>query len=248
MKGAVLIIFLTWAIPATAADFPGSEALTGSACIACHEDEAAAWRDGPHGAAADTDCLACHGPLHASAGSKARQSTSCVDCHGGEKGVPAHSYRTSKHGVIATLEGAGWNWSERLSDANYRAPTCAYCHMHDGTHGQMLSADVLETSCLDCHSPRYVETMFSAGRGSLTIADLKLAEASAAIGAAPEPEIARMLETMRTKTLRNLRLGVGHQSPDYQWWYGHAALDGDLLRIKSALSRSARQGAVVEGQ
>ncbi|MFZ3174628.1 MAG: hypothetical protein WA146_07005, partial [Thiobacillus sp.] len=34
------------------------------------------------------------------------------------------------------------------------------------------------------------------------------------------------------KHLRNLRLGVAHQSPDYQWWHGHPALDGDLLRLK----------------
>ncbi len=53
-----------------------------------------------------------------------------------------------------------------------------------------------------------------------------------------------MLDTMHRQTLRNLRLGIGHQSPDYQWWYGHAALDGDLLRIKSVLSRSARKRAL----
>lgn len=83
----------------------------------------------------------------------------------------------------------------------------------------------------------------------IVIADLKLAEAAAAIeaagaaGAEPVPEIERMLDTMHGQTLRNLRLGIGHQSPDYQWWYGHAALDGDLLRIKSALSRNARKRA-----
>ena len=38
--------------------------------------------------------------------------------------------------------------------------------------------------------------------------------------------------------LRNLRLGAGHQSPDYQWWHGQPALDGDLIRIRNAVSRA----------
>ena len=40
--------------------------------------------------------------------------------------------------------------------------------------------------------------------------------------------------------LRNLRLGVAHQSPDYQWWHGHPALDGDLLRLKGAYDELVR--------
>ena len=43
-------------------------------------------------------------------------------------------------------------------------------------------------------------------------------------------------QRMTDGSLRNVRLGVGHQSPDDQWWHGHPALDGDLLRIKSILS------------
>jgi hypothetical protein len=243
MRGAALLMLLAWALPAAAAELPGEGRLADAACIDCHAGATAAWRDGPHGTAADAGCVACHGQRHSTAGSRARRSESCIGCHGGEQGASARSYLTSKHGVIATLEGSRWDWSQPLLEANYRAPTCAYCHMHDGAHGRMLSIDVLETACSDCHSPRYVETLFAAGRRMLGIGELKLAEATAAAGADPEPEIGRMLETMRTRTLGNLRLGIGHQSPDYQWWYGHAALDGDLLRIKSALSRNARQRA-----
>jgi hypothetical protein len=39
---------------------------------------------------------------------------------------------------------------------------------------------------------------------------------------------------------RNVRLGVGHQSPDYQWWHGQLALDGDLLRIKGLIGDRER--------
>jgi hypothetical protein len=40
---------------------------------------------------------------------------------------------------------------------------------------------------------------------------------------------------------RNVRLGVGHQSPDYQWWHGQPALDGDLLRIKGLIAEHERR-------
>lgn len=241
MRGAVLFMLLVWTLPAMAAEPPGDGPLKDTACIDCHADKAADWRDGPHGTAPDSGCIACHGNRHAEVGPKARHNETCITCHGGKKGPQARSYLTSKHGVIATIEKSQWDWSERLTEANYRAPTCAYCHMHEGAHGEMLSTEILETSCLDCHSPRYVETLFAAGRRMLGVADLKLAEAAAVAGADPEPEIRQMLDTMHTNTMGNLRLGVGHQSPDYQWWYGHAALDGDLLRIKSALSRKARR-------
>lgn len=239
-----LLVLLAWAWPAVSAELPGAGPLADAACIGCHAEVAAAWRSGPHGSAAEAGCVACHGQRHGSAGARARHSETCIACHGGEEGATARSYITSKHGVIATLEASGWDWSQPLIEANYRTPSCAYCHLHDGAHGQMLILDVLETACADCHSPRYIETLFAAGRRMLGIADLKLAEATAAAGPEPEPEIGRMLETMRRQTLRNLRLGIGHQSPDYQWWYGHAALDGDLLRIKSALSRNARKRAL----
>jgi hypothetical protein len=42
---------------------------------------------------------------------------------------------------------------------------------------------------------------------------------------------------------RNVRLGVGHQSPDYQWWHGQPALDGDLLRIKGLIAEHERRRA-----
>ena len=49
-------------------------------------------------------------------------------------------------------------------------------------------------------------------------------------------EARTLLEQMQTDHLVNIRLGVGHQSPEAQWWQGHPALDGDLLRIKSLAS------------
>ena len=52
--------------------------------------------------------------------------------------------------------------------------------------------------------------------------------------------IEKLFATLRDKNLRDLRLGLAHQSPDYQWWLGQAALDGSLLRIKGALGEARR--------
>ncbi len=244
MRIAALVFMLGMALPAAAAELLGEGPLADADCIGCHESSAEAWRSGPHGASGGAGCTDCHGESHADTGPLPRRSEACINCHGGDRGAPARSYVTSKHGVIATLEGARWDWSKRLSEANYRAPTCSYCHMHDAAHGQLLSPDVLQTACADCHSPRYVNTLAVTGRRMLGIAELKVGEAADAAGTDPGPAVERMLREMRTRTLRNLRLGIGHQSPDYQWWFGHAALDGDLLRIKSALTRKARRRAL----
>ncbi len=50
----------------------------------------------------------------------------------------------------------------------------------------------------------------------------------------------KLLKNMVGKHLRNVRLGVFHQSPDHQWWHGQPALDGDLLRIKGYYGRLLR--------
>jgi len=49
----------------------------------------------------------------------------------------------------------------------------------------------------------------------------------------------QIMKKMR-QHLRNVYLGAAHQSPDYQWWHGQPALDGDLLRIKSLIGELLR--------
>jgi hypothetical protein len=104
-------------------------------------------------------------------------------------------------------------------------------------------------SCRACHSPRYATEQNAAAQRGLAIGEMKQREAEALV------EVARKeisggtgahRETARhaaRRNLRDLRLGLAHQSPDYQWWLGQAALDGSLLRIKGALgeARSAAQ-------
>jgi hypothetical protein len=79
------------------------------------------------------------------------------------------------------------------------------------------------------------------------IARMKLREAAGiadayrdALSAEERRALETLLESMKTHA-RNVRLGVGHQSPDYQWWHGQPALDGDLLHIKGLVAEHERR-------
>ncbi len=203
---ALVLALLVFAAPARAEDAPSGR-FEEAACRECHVDTAT----GAHEAIA---CVKCHGGLHEDTASMARTNTTCMDCHGGPMGSVGRSYLTSKHGVIAVLEGPP------------RAPTCAHCHVRSVDHDD----DPAEV-CLECHSPRYVETLAETARRALEIGRMKVAEAEAVAHGA---EAAALLEKMKNHTFRDLLLGFAHDSPDFQWWHGQAALDGDLLRIKAA--------------
>ncbi len=172
----------------------------------------------------------------------------CIDCHAG---AAERSWALSKHGVIARIEAG----RERR-----RAPDCAGCHALEAKapapnhYGRTLSRararEAAMESCRACHSPRYTTEQNAAAARGLAIGEMKRREAEALLVAAREEssgaELARiemLFATLRDETLRDLRLGLGHQSPDYQWWLGQAALDGGLLRIKGALGEARRARA-----
>lgn len=213
-------------------------------CVECHaaRDPAlvAQWRTGPH--ASTADCVACHGERHGGLPA-ARADAVCTGCH---DGAVAHSYATSKHGVLVRIGRP--DWTRPLQRGLHRAPGCAYCHLHDRDHGDTMDPargpEVREWVCSGCHAPRYVREQLEAGERLTGTAALKVQEADAI--AAREPRaataIADLLASTRTH-LRNVRLGAGHQSPDYQWWHGQPALDGDLIRLRDAVARAAREAA-----
>ncbi len=250
----LLVLFIAYPIQAETlppGPFPTAE------CLDCHQEKTPdiveAWRTGPHRTpVAATGCVTCHGDLHAGAAARARRPQTCIGCHGGPNAPAVRSYSTSKHGVIATIEGDQYDLSKRLADANYRAPSCAYCHFYDGGHGAAMTT---LDACYDCHSPRYANTLFEAGRRGIDVGLLKVQEAEEAVAdwrrqgkltAQEGKELDALLRTMRDGPLTSLRLGTAHQSPDYQWWFGQAALDGALLRIKARLSRIIREKALKE--
>ena len=239
--------------------------LENSACIQCHQklDDSLIkdWQNSAH-ATADpvVDCINCHGKLHEDVASESRRDEACIECHGGKKDPVVHSYSSSKHGTLMQLEKNSYDWNQPFELANYRAPGCGYCHMHRSNHdvSAMVRGDLmndLKTEevhdeargvCQDCHSPRYITDLFTNGESMLEIARKKVREAEDVINQAADSftdaelmPAKKQFKKMQ-KHLRNVYLGIGHQSPDYQWWHGQPALDGDLLRIKDYIGELYR--------
>ena len=98
--------------------------------------------------------------------------------------------------------------------------------------------EVRQWVCSGCHSPRYIREQFANGKRQLAIADLKLKEGESLISSATDAQhdILSKLRQDLNRHRENVLLGAGHQSPDYQWWHGQPALDGDLIRIRDALT------------
>jgi len=245
-------------IHAHAADNPvAADMFENKTCIQCHEKNNPQliidWRASAHASTQPvTDCVSCHGNTHKNAAVSARRDSLCINCHGGKKAPVVHSYLTSKHGVIMQLEQNTYDWQQPLARANYRAPGCAYCHLHQAGHNvsNLARSDLMDQQavdnikthmyplCQDCHAPRYITRLIDNAESMLEIARKKIREADRLIDKATasftDKELMPARNTMEImrQNLRNVYLGASHQSPDYQWWYGQPALDGDLLRIK----------------
>jgi hypothetical protein len=244
---------------------PASGVFGNQQCIQCHEKvenkQVKNWRNSVHAKSEPVvDCVACHGNEHESVMLCVRQDQVCTECHGGAKSPVVHSYASSKHGVLMQIEGDQQDWTQPLLGANYRTPGCSYCHMHAGEHDVGASVrqdlmvdseteavlDRLRSVCQDCHSPRYVARLMENGEAMLEIARKKIREADRLIKQAAGDFSEEALKPARQQMkkmrqhLLNVHLGVGHQSPDYQWWHGQPALDGDLIRIKGVISELRR--------
>lgn len=75
-------------------------------------------------------CTACH-TRHVFSLEEARTPETCGQCHLGYDHPHIEIYEESKHGNIYSAEGETWNWSSlpwRVG-VDFRAPTCASCHM-----------------------------------------------------------------------------------------------------------------------
>ena len=73
-------------------------------------------------------CIACH-TRHAFNLVEARKPEACYTCHMGPDHPNYEAYMSSKHGSIYVARGAEWDWTATLAEAQWDAPTCAYCHM-----------------------------------------------------------------------------------------------------------------------
>ena len=77
-------------------------------------------------------CDSCH-TRHLFSAAEARKPEACKTCHAGAGDSVSDSYLQSKHGSIYDAHGNDWDWEMTLPEAyargEYKAPTCAYCHM-----------------------------------------------------------------------------------------------------------------------
>lgn len=258
------ILFLSGLSFSALATDRAPEIYKNSDCIACHKTLnpmlVADWKNSSHARSQPiTNCISCHGKQHSSSASSARKNTLCIQCHGGTSAATVHSYNTSKHGVIMQLEQSTYDWSLGLELANYRVPSCAYCHMYQAQHNvdKMIRHSLTSNKntaattrrqnliinvCQDCHAPRYISQLLQNAQQMLEIAQKKVSEADKLIKEASTVYTKQQLSAANLQLdkmqhhLKNVYLGAAHQSPDYQWWHGQPALDGDLIRIKSLIS------------
>ena len=73
-------------------------------------------------------CIACH-TRHSFSLAEARKPEACYTCHMGPDHPNYEAYMSSKHGSIYVARGNDWDWNQPLTEAEWDAPTCAYCHM-----------------------------------------------------------------------------------------------------------------------
>ncbi len=98
------------------ADKPKAEV---QACVQCHS--------------VATKCDSCH-TRHRFDPGEARRPEACITCHSGPPHPDDDTYFASAHGRIVREEGDSWDWTKPLAKGNYKAPSCAYCHMDGGRH------------------------------------------------------------------------------------------------------------------
>jgi len=79
-------------------------------------------------------CTSCH-TRHRFSLAEARKPEACDQCHLGPDHPQIEIYNESKHGTIYHAQGDSWNWrtddGRWLAGRDYRAPTCAGCHMSE---------------------------------------------------------------------------------------------------------------------
>ena len=77
------------------------------------------------------NCVVCH-TRHSFEIAEARKPEACASCHLGPDHPDIEIYENSKHGQIYATEGGEWVWDSPPGEwepGDYRAPTCATCHM-----------------------------------------------------------------------------------------------------------------------
>ena len=100
-------------------------------------------------------CSSCH-TRHKFSIEEARKPEACDQCHLGPDHPQIEIYNESKHGTIYHAEGNYWNWDPDdrnwTAGRDYRAPTCAACHMSKAP-GVDVTHDVTERLSWETQAP-----------------------------------------------------------------------------------------------
>ncbi|VAX11694.1 Hydroxylamine oxidoreductase (Fragment) [hydrothermal vent metagenome] len=175
-----------------------------TACLQCHSIA--------------TKCDSCH-TRHRFSAAEARRPEACISCHSGPPHPDDETYFNSAHGQIYLKEGSDWDWSKPLRKGNYKAPTCAYCHMDEGKHqvadksiwgfgikqvnplssGNEVKRNKWVKLCSDCHEPDWA-------RQKLSEMDVERKRAWKKLYAAE-----KILKTLRTN--KQLHPDINHRPP-----------------------------------
>lgn len=100
-------------------------------------------------------CTSCH-TRHLFSVMEARKPEACGQCHLGPDHPQIESFIESKHGDIYTAHGDPYNWIAAsgtwTAGVDYRAPTCAACHM-SGSGPVLTSHDVTQRLSWEIQAP-----------------------------------------------------------------------------------------------
>lgn len=142
-------------------------------------------------------CDSCH-TRHKFSAAEARQPTACMSCHSGVDHRDFEAWENAKHGNIWQAERQLTDWTKPLARGNYRAPTCAYCHMPGGDHNTVRNTvyaamgtkevnrgapehkakrDRWVAVCGDCHSSRFARAQLEYMDEAVSISFKKVREA-----------------------------------------------------------------------
>ena len=100
-------------------------------------------------------CTSCH-TRHRFTTAEARKAEACGQCHLGPDHPQIEIFKESKHGAIYDSFGHDWDFSAApgtwTPGVDYRAPTCAACHM-SGSGTTLTTHDVTERLSWESQAP-----------------------------------------------------------------------------------------------
>ena len=236
--------------------------VTPAACQSCHSIGK------PNADGSIGNCNKCH-LRHEFSLAQVRKPEICGQCHLGPDHPQMEIYDESAHGVMYQTQGEKWNWNQkpgRLTTQDMPAPTCATCHMsgfgnQGTTHdvGQRLSKflfaavttnrpnyvngrEAMKSVCSNCHSPDFVNNLYSKGDSVTAFVNKKVKEASDIIeglvkdGIITKKPFATQISFDAFDLWhyygRSAKFAAYMQGPDYVQWHGIYPLLKQLNKVK----------------